>query len=349
MKYRSQDRGGDLFAFIDHQRRTARRKIGIARLKGVIEWEAFREELEAILGYQGRDESRGGRPPFEPVFMFQVLLLQKYYSLSDAATEEQIADRFSFLEFLGLRPGDDIPDQNTIRDFREALERNGRDGSRRLFRRFEEMLEARHLIGREGSIVDASFVEAPRQRNRRAENETIRQGKRPEGFEADTPRGRQKDCAARWAKKNNQTHYGYKNHVKVDARSKLVRSYHTTPANVHDHRVFKQLVDESDDAVFADSAYLSEENEKHLLETCDSQDFIQLKAQRGRPLSQADQKTNRLRSRLRVRIEHVFGRMAQMGIDRVRSIGLQRAHQHNGLGNLIYNMDRYAFLLRQMG
>lgn len=349
MKYRRQNQGGDLFAFIDHQQKTARRKIGITKLNGVIEWGEFRDELEALLDYKDRDESLGGRPPFEPVFMFKVLLLQKYYHLSDAATEEQIADRFSFLEFLGLRPGDDIPDQNTIRDFREALERDGRDGGRRLFRRFEKMLEARHLIGREGSIVDASFVDAPRQRNSRAENETIKQGRRPEGFKSGTPRGRQKDCEARWAKKNNETHYGYKNHVKVDAKSKLVTAYETTPANVHDHPVFKKLVDESDAAVFADSAYLSEENEKHLLETCDSEDFILLKAQRNQPLSPVDQKTNQLRSRIRVRIEHVFGRMAQMGIDRVRSIGLKRAHQHNGLSNLIYNMDRYAFLVRQTG
>ncbi len=66
-----------------------------------------------------------------------------------------------------------------------------------------------------------------------------KRGERPEGFEADTPKGRQKDCDARWTKKNNETHYGYKNHAKVDAKSKLVDAYATTPANVHDSRVFE--------------------------------------------------------------------------------------------------------------
>ena len=349
MRYRSQDGGGDLFAFIDHQQKTAQRKIGISKLNDVIEWNGFRDELEDILGYKDRKTSSGGRPPFEPVFMFKVLLLQKYHNLSDAAAKEQIADRFSFLDVLGLRPGDAIPDRNTIWDFREALEKDHRDGCRKLFKRFEEMLKERHLIAHEGSIVDASFVDAPRQRNSRAENESIKQGDRPEGFEQNTPKGRQKDCDARWAKKNNETHYGYKNHAKVDAKSKLVTGYETTPANVHDSQVFKELVDESDAAVFADSACLSGENEKYLLEKCDSEEFIMLKATRNHPLSEADKKTNKLRSRIRVRVEHVFGRMSQFGVEMLRSIGLKRAHQHNGLSNLIYNMDRCACLIRQAG
>lgn len=346
MKYRKQDQGGDLFAFIDHQRKTARQKVGISKLSELIDWNAFRGELEEILSYKDREASRGGRPPFDPVFMFKVLVLQKYYQLSDAAAEQQIADRFSFLAFLGLRPGDDIPDGNTIWDFREALERDGRNGTKRLFKRFEELLEERHLIGREGSLVDATFVDVPRQRNTREENKALKEDTRPEGFEAHTAKGRQKDGDARWAKKNNETHYGYKNHVKADAKSKLVTEYETSSANVHDSQVFKPLVNKTDQAVFADSAYLSEENLQYVLEDCDSEEFIMLKAQRAHPLSPSDQKTNKLRSRVRVRVEHIFGRMSQFGMDKIRTIGALRAHQQNGLSNLVYNMDRYAFLCR---
>jgi IS5 family transposase len=114
---------------------------------------------------------------------------------------------------------------------------------------------------------------------------------------------------------------------------------------VHDSQVFKELVDEKDEAVLADSAYLSEEAREHLLE-CNCEDFIQLKGYRNQPLSEEEKKTNKLRSRIRVRVEHVFGRMSQLAMDRLRTIGKERAHHHNGLSNLVYNMDRYAFLIK---
>lgn len=346
MQYRSVDEGGDLFSILEHQQKQSTRSLGINKLNKVINWEDFRPALESLLGYDKRDESKGGRPPFEPVFMFKVLVLQRFHGLSDEATEVQISDRFSFLEFLGLRPGDSVPDQNTIWDFREALEKDGRSGTRRLFECFEQKLNEEGLIGREGSIVDASFVDAPRQRNTRAENKSIKQGSRPDGFEQDTAKGRQKDCEARWAVKNKETHYGYKNHLKVDAKSKLIIGFATTPANVHDSQVFTELVDENDHAVFADSAYLSDANEAHILDKCNAQDFVILKAQRNKPLCDEDKVTNKLRSRIRVRVEHVFGRITQMAMDRLNTIGSKRAQQHNAMSNLVYNMDRYALLAR---
>jgi len=345
MKYRDPKKENDIFSMIEHQEAVLKTLKGINKLNAVIDWEIFREELEAILGYDNRDPRRGGRPPFDAVLMLKVLVLQKYYGLSDEETEFQIMDRFSFLQFLGLRAGDDVPDARTIWDFKQLLEKDGREGTRRLFEQFGHLLRSEGLLAKEGSIVDASFVAAPRQRNSREENAQIKQGQRPQGFEADTPKGRQKDCDARWTKKNQETHYGYKNHTKVDARNKLVDDYTTTAANVHDSKVFEELVDESDAAVFADSAYFSEASEEHLLaKNC--QNFIMLKAHRGRPLSAEEQAINKLRSRIRVRCEHVFGRMSQMAMDRLRTIGLVRARQHNGLCNLVYNMDRYAFLCR---
>jgi IS5 family transposase len=348
MKYRIQGGGDDLFAFIEHQKKakSIQRTTGICKLSGIVDWEGFRDDLEHLLGYRDRDGSKGGRPPFDPVFMFKVLVLQKFHGLSDASVEEQIADRFSFMEFLELKPGDDIPDGNTVWDFREALERDGIEGSERLFNRFNEMLEARGLIGREGSLVDASFVDAPRQRNTREQNASIKNGERPEEFDPDTARGRQKDCEARWAKKNNETHFGFKNHAKVDAKSKLIIKAKTTSANVHDSQVLKDLVDKTDNAVFADSAYRSEEIEKYILEDCDCEEFVMFKGYRDNPLTEEEKATNTLRSRIRVRVEHTFGRMSQMGMDIVRTIGLKRGSQHNTLSNLVYNMDRYAFLTR---
>lgn len=346
MNYHEASSTGDLFTIIEYQEKIASLKFGVSKLDDYIDWELFRDELEDILGYNKRDSTKGGRPPFDPVFMFKVLVIQKFYGLSDEATEQQIQDRFSFLSFLGLRPGDSIPNKNTIWDFKQALEKDGRNGSDRLFKHFYEELNNEGLVSKEGSIIDASFVDAPRQRNSRDENAKIKSGERPEGFEQNTPKGKQKDCDARWSKKNTETHFGYKNHIKLDAKSKLIVKGITTSGNVHDSQVFQDLVDTEDNAVFADSAYLSDENEKYVLKDCDSQEFIMLKRKRGQQLSVEEKSSNKLRSRIRVRVEHAFGRMKQLGMDCVRSIGFPRAEQHNTLCNLVYNMDRYRVLIR---
>jgi len=345
MKYFRPQQEANLFSILDHQKQLSRTPKGINRLNAVIDWELFRKEIESILGYDKRDHRKGGRPPFDPVLMLKVLVLQKFHGLSDDEAEYQIKDRFSFLEFLGLRAGDRIPDAKTIWDFKQALEKEGRDGGRRLFERFGELLEASGMVAKEGTLVDASFVDAPRQRNTREENAEIKEGKRPKGFEKDTPKGRQKDCDARWVKKNQETHYGYKNHAKVDAKSKLVTGFATTAAQVHDSQVFEELVEEGDGAVFADSAYYSEESQEHLIQK-NCEDFIMMKAQRGHPLTEEEVETNRKRSRIRVRCEHVFGRMSQLAMDQIRTIGQVRAHHHNAMSNLVYNMDRLVFLCR---
>lgn len=277
---------------MDHQQKVMRTVKGINKLNAVIDWELFREDLETQLGYDVRDPSKGGRPPFDAVLMVKVLVLQKYYGLSDDETEFQIMDHFSFMQYLGLQPGDNVPDAKTIWDFKQLLEKDGRDGARKLFDRFGQLLQGQGMLAKESSIVDASFVAAPRQRNTREQNAQIKQGERPDQFDPNTPVGRQKDCDARWAKKNNEVHYGYKNHAKEDARSKLASGYTTTPASVHDSQVFEELVNEEDEAIFADSAYQSESNCEYLLKK-NCQNFIQFKATRNYPLNDEERATNK--------------------------------------------------------
>lgn len=344
-RYRKTERGGGLFSAIEHEQAVAAKTTGILKLRDVIPWESFRPLLEELTGYASRDWTKGGKPPFDPVLMFKVLVLQKFHGLSDDATEEQIFDRTSFKSFLGLRIGDDIPDAKTIWDFKQRIEQDGREGGRRLFEAFGQMLEGQGIIAREGSIIDASFTEAPRQRNDREQNQRIKQGGRPEEFDENPAVGRQKDSEARWTKKNSQVHYGWKNHVKADLKTKLILTSTTTPASVHDSQVFEELLDDKDQAVLADSAYHSAEHEAHLIKI-DAQEFLMRKSTRGHPLSEAEVRTNHTISRMRVRVEHIFARLTQMGADWCRSIGLKRATQHNHLSNLVYNMDRYACLAR---
>jgi IS5 family transposase len=152
--------------------------------------------------------------------------------MADDKTEYQINDRLSFQRFLGLSLGSKVPDAKTIWVFRESLGKSGAEKT--LFSLFAEQMERKGIITRNGSIVDASFVEAPRQRNNREENERIKSGEIPEEWKESPHKLRQKDTDARWTKKNDEKHYGYKNHVKVDKTSKLIVTYSVTDASVHD-------------------------------------------------------------------------------------------------------------------
>jgi IS5 family transposase len=196
----------------------------LPRLKNLVDWERFRPELEAIRDRERK--SNAGRRPFDVILMFKVLVLQSLHNLSDERMEFQIRDRLSFMRFLGLSLGDAVPDEKTIWLFREQLTEVG--VIKRLFEEFDEFLEQKGFRARRGQIIDASIVEAPRQRNSREENRQIKAGQTPGGWT--DQKKRQKDTDARWTKHNGQNHYGYKNHINVDVKHKLIRDYEVTAA-----------------------------------------------------------------------------------------------------------------------
>jgi IS5 family transposase len=276
--------------------------------------------------------------------MFKILLLQQWYCMADDKTEYQINDRLSFQRFLGLSLGSKVPDAKTIWAFRERLVKNGAE--KMLFSLFAEQMERKGIITRRGSIVDASFVEAPRQRNSRDENVRVKSGEIPEEWKKSPHKLRQKDTDARRAKKNNENHYGYKNHVKVDKTSKLIVTYSVTDASVHDSREIVGLVEEQDQEIYADSAYVGKELHQEILKKNKNIKLkIHEKGYRDHPLTQEQKNSNREKSRIRARVEHVFGHMTQsMSGLLVRSIGKYRAHCAVGLQNLAYNLSRYKYL-----
>jgi IS5 family transposase len=206
-----------------------------------------------------------------------------------------------------------VPDANTLWDFREALVRA--DVFEKLFESFAQQLQAQGLLAQEGKLVDASFVDVPRPRNTRAENATIKAGGVPEAWAEQPAKQQQKDVDARWTKKNAEVHYGYKNHVKADAKSKLIERYAVTDASVHDSQTLAELVQPQDGAVYADSAYRSAEAEAMLAQK-QLTSRIHERAYRNRPLTEAQKESNRQKSKIRARIEHVFGFMSQsMNLD----------------------------------
>jgi IS5 family transposase len=313
----------------------------LPRLKKLVDWERFRPELEAVRDKERK--SNAGRKPFDVVLMFKVLVLQSLYNLSDEKIEFQIRDRISFMRFLDLSLGDAVPDEKTIWLFREQLTEAGL--IKRLFQEFDAFLEEKGFSARKGQIIDASIVEAPRQRNSREENRQIKAGQIPEDWSEQ--KKRQKDTDARWTKKNGQNYYGYKSHIDVDVKHKLIRDYEVTPASVHDSQVFEDLLDEDNSSrdVWADSAYRSEEKLKELKER-NYREHLQRKGCRHKKLTDREVQGNRTRSRIRSRVEHVFGVQAKRaGNLIVRVIGLVRVKAKVGLRNLAYNLDRYCVLV----
>ena len=307
-------------------------------MKKGVDFEIFRTILEEKLSKHAKGP--GGRPPYDYILMFKVLILQRYYNLSDEQVEYQINDRMSFMRFLDLTIADDIPDSRTVWLFREQLADLGL--VEELFSLFIKELEKLNLIVNEGKIIDASFVEVPRQRNSRDENAQIKSGEIPESFTQNPHKQRQKDTDARWTKKNNISYFGYKNHVKEDAKSKLITKYLVTDASVHDSNATGRLLDENDqgEVFYADSAY-SGESQEVIIEEKGMVNQVCEKGARNRPLTEEQKASNREKSRVRSRVEHIFGFMEQsMHEMYIQCIGIKRATAIIGLMNLTYNMFR---------
>ena len=321
-----------------------RLKDPLVELKRYIDFELFRPQLTMI--FARAKFSAAGRKKYDVVLMFKILILQRLYKLSDEQAEFQINDRRSFMRFLGLHLGSTVPDFSTVWRFREAL--TEAQAIKPLFERFTLALEQQGVITKVGTIVDASFVEVPRQRNSREENEQVKNREVPGPWQQQAHKLSQKDVDARWTKKNQQSFYGYKNHVRADAESVIITDYAVTDAAVHDSQILGQLigVDNKSERLFADSAYKSAATDERL-DQLGITNYIHEKAVRNKPLNPVQLEFNRLKSTVRCRIEHIFGCVENsMGGPELEYIGLARIRTGIGLSNLAYNLKRYVQLIR---
>jgi len=318
-------------------------KDPLVELKQHINFELFRPKLTEVFK---RSVSGAGRKAYDVVFMFKILILQRLYNLSDQQAEFQITDRHSFGRFLDLKLGGAVPDFSTVWRFREELTEAG--VVKELFAIFTDVLAQKGVITKTGTIIDASFVEVPRQRNTREENAMIKNGEVPKEWKNQPHKLSQKDVEARWTKKNEETHFGYKNHVKADAESVIITDYEVTDAAVHDSQLLPELIGPQNkgENLFADSAYKSAETDEKLAEW-QIKNWIHEKGARNRPLNELQIGMNRLKSKVRCCIEHIFGFVENsMNGPELEYIGLARIQTGVGLGNLTYNLQRYVQLLR---
>jgi IS5 family transposase len=328
------------------QEKITNMKDPLEQLNHFIRWEDFRPVIDKAFAVT--DPSLGGRPPFDRVMLFKVLVLQRMYNLSDDNTEYQILDRHSFWKFLGIDSYAQVPDSKTIWHYREQLKKH--DIVHEIFSLFAEKLQNASLMLKDGAIIDASIVQVPRQRNTREENKQVRDGEIPEEWKDKPNKLEQKDLDADWVKKNGKTFYGYKNHIKIDNGSKLITFYAITAASVHDSQILEDLLDENEagQPLYADSAY-SGENCAKAIKAAKMKNRTHEKAYRNKALTQKQKEQNTVKSKTRARVEHVFGYqwMNLNAAQLIRYIGLDRNAMAIALRNIIYNFFRAIFIVKQ--
>jgi len=329
-------------------------------LSQTVDFEVFRPILERAVRRRSAP-SKGGRPGFDVVLKFKMLVLQALHGLALGRTAYLVRDRLSWMRFCGLGPGDAVPDANTLWDFREAL--LAAEALDDLFQRLDRAISEAGYLPMSGQIVDATLVSAPRQRNTEAEKQAIKEGKIPEAWRDEPARLRQKDRDARWTVKFSKgkakadgtpqgdiaiPHFGDKNHVSIDRKHGIIRRALVTDVAAADGaRLREGLVDPANTAsdVWADSAYRSEANEAFLAEA-GKVSRIHRKKPKGKPMPRATARANAAKSRIRARVEHVFAEMkSRMGLV-VRTVGLARAKATITLANMAYNMKRWSWLDR---
>jgi IS5 family transposase len=315
----------------------------LLELDRYINWSALVALADGIWRANGPSKASCGAKPWSSEVMLRVIVLKRLYNLSDEQAEYQLRDRISFMRFVGLGLGDGVPDSRTIWLYSQALAKA--DGARRLFECFQQQLQQRGLLVKEGAIVDATFVEVPRQRNSREENALVKTGEVPQAWEQQPRKLAQKDTDARWAKKGDATFFGYKNHVKVGRKTKLIKHYVVTAASTNDGQVMPELASREDPTMHADAAYtgvpIAEDLKAKGVRNC-----IHEKGQANAPLTCKQKASNRRKSKVRARVEHVFAFMeTSLGSIYQRCIGALRNQYQIGLMNLCYNLCRTVQIL----
>jgi len=288
----------------------------LERLEREVKWYRFEKLLKPLM-------AETGRPPFAPLLMLKALLLQQWYRLSDADLEETLNDRMSFRRFVGLGLEGTSPDHTTLCRFRNRLAELGL--ADKLFGEFERQLDARGLLLKEGTMIDASLIETPH---------------RPGSADGSRP-AVDGDAALTARKGRPGTHYGYKIHAGVDRTSRLIRRILITAANVNDTVPADELICGDEAAVYADKAY-AKRARSAWLKALRIKDRIMHKSWGGGPaLSRWQKRHNALIAAIRAEVEGVFATLKRwLGLQKVRYRGLAKNQSHMHLAAIAYNMKR---------
>lgn len=298
-----------------------RKRAFLATMQEAVPWETLAKPVRAL--YRN-DSVKGGRPNVSAVVMLKCLLVQKWFGYSDPQLEEALLDSIAIREFVGLGQGDAVVDETTMVVFRRRLREAGLTHD--LFDAVVVHLQDQGLFVDEGTIVDATIIQAP-------------QGKKTKDAEGEVVKDT-RDKQAGYTKKHGRSYHGYKAHLATDARG-LAKDYRVTPANEHDSKRFDELTEDEVKAKYGDSAYMDKRRKKELEEANIFCGIIERRV-RGQGELTAEQKAHNKRvSKVRARVEHVFGWGWQMGqFVRCRYRGIRRNAEDIGWGLIAYNLKR---------
>lgn len=282
-------------------RKKTRKEIFLEEMDRIIPWKAL---SKVIKPYYPKPKG-AGRRPIGIQRMLRIHFLQHWFELSDPGAEEALYDSRAMRQFVGIDLGKEpVPDETTILNFRHLMERHNLGDE--MFRLVNVYLAENGLKVNRGTIVDATIIDAP----------TSTKNK-----------DKARDPDMHQTRKGNQWYFGMKTHIGVDNQTKLIHSVAVTAANVHDSQLLGDLLHGDETRVWGDSAYAGQK--KLLYEQApNAKDFTQKKGSRYRKLTEAEQSANRYKSKIRSRVEHVFGVMKrQFGFTKVRYRGLDKNAQ----------------------
>lgn len=283
-------------------RKKTRKEAFLEEMEQIIPW----GELSAVIEPFYPKPEGAGRRPVGIERMLRIHFLQHWFELSDPAAEEALYDSRAMREFVGIDLGQEpVPDETTICKFRHLMERHNLGDE--LFRLVNVYLQENGMRLSRGTIVDASIISAPSSTKNRE---------------------KARDPDMHQTRKGNQWYFGMKAHIGVDSRSKLIHSVVATAANVHDSQVLEHLLHGEETRMWGDSAY-SGQKEVVREHAPHARDFTQKKGSRHYALSAKERASNRTKSRVRAKVEHVFHIMkCQFGYRKVRYRGLDKNAHH---------------------
>jgi IS5 family transposase len=280
-------------------RKKTRKEQFLDDMEQIIPWTDLSKAIEP---YYPKEPRGAGRKPVGLERMLRIHFLQHWFELSDPGAEEALYDSRAMRLFVGIDLGKEpVPDESTICKFRHLMEKHNLGDE--LFRQVNVYLAENGLKVNRGTTVDASIINAPSSTKNKE---------------------KQRDPDMHQTRKGNQWHFGMKTHIGVDSKTKLIHSVAVTPANVHDSKMLEDLLHGDETRVWGDSAYAGQ---KEVIKRCapEALDFTQKKGSRNRILTEAEKATNRQKSSIRSRVEHVFGILkGRFGYRKVRYRGLDK-------------------------
>jgi IS5 family transposase len=274
-----------------------RRAVFLEEMEQVVPWRELCALIEAHYPKAGN-----GRPPIGVERMLRIYFLQQWFNLSDPAVEEALYDSLVMRQFVGIDLGrEPVPDETTMCKFRHLLEEHNLGGE--MLETVNLHLQAKGVRITTGTIVDATIIHAP---------------------SSTKNRDQQRDPEMHQTKKGKDWYFGMKAHVGVDSKNKIIHSAVVTPANVADSAVLPELLHGEETRVWGDGAYQGQTEiiHQHAPRACDC---TQRRCRYKDRIDEVERAKNRTKSRVRSRVEHVFGVMKlKFGFVKVRYRGLKK-------------------------